>query len=163
MFLFKIALSRLISKLSLVSRTNLLFLFAKMITYSKDEILLQIKRWSGIALSLVFFNCFFLTIVRFLIVSLYSNIVLLPEVVLEGARGARALPIFCNQLFFCSHIKEPQTILLEVELIINNASLTYVYPNTIETCLTPNHLLFGRQLLFSPNATSIVVRNLAIL
>ena len=163
MFLFKIALSRLISKLSLVSRTNLLFLFAKMITYSKDEILLQIKRWSGIALSLVFFNCFFLTIVRFLIVSLYSNIVLLPEVVLEGARGARALPIFCNHLFFCSHIKEPQTILLEVELIINNASLTYVYPNTIETCLTPNHLLFGRQLLFSPNATSIVVRNLAIL
>ena len=28
----------------------------------------------------------------------------------------------------------------------NNAPLTYFYPNTIKTCLTPNHLLFGRQL-----------------
>ena len=31
----------------------------------------------------------------------------------------------------------------EVEMIINNAPLTYVYPNTIETCLAHNHLLFG--------------------
>ena len=45
-------------------------------------------------------------------------------------------------------------MLLEVELIINNAPLIYVYPNTIGTCLTPNHLLFGRQLLYSPNTTS---------
>ena len=40
--------------------------------------------------------------------------------------------------------RELQNALFEVELIINNAPLTYVYPNTIETCLTPNHLLFGR-------------------
>ena len=40
--------------------------------------------------------------------------------------------------------EEIQTVLFEVELIINNAPLTYVYPNTIETCLIPNHLLFGR-------------------
>ena len=45
---------------------------------------------------------------------------------------------------FCNHFKELQTVLFEVELIINNAPLTYVYQNTIETCLTPNHLLFGR-------------------
>ena len=42
---------------------------------------------------------------------------------------------------------------LEVELIFNNALLTYVYPNTIGTCLTPNHLLLGRQLLYSSNTT----------
>ena len=56
-----------------------------------------------------------------------------------------------------------QTVLFEAELIINNAPLTYVYPNTIETCLTPTHLLFGRQLLYSSNTTSTVVRNLTVL
>ena len=65
--------------------------------------------------------------------------------------------------FFCNHFEELQTVLFEVELIINNAPLTYVYPNTIETCLTPNHLLFGRQLLYSSNTTSTVVRNLTVL
>ena len=65
--------------------------------------------------------------------------------------------------FFCNHFEELQTALFEVELIINNAPLTYVYPNTIETCLTPNHLLFGRQLLYSSNTTSTVVRNLTVL
>ena len=53
--------------------------------------------------------------------------------------------------------------LSEVELIINNAPLTYVYPNTMETCLTPNHLLLGRQLLYSSNITSTLVRNLTVL
>ena len=43
--------------------------------------------------------------------------------------------------FFCNHFEELQTVLFEVELITNNAPLTYVYLNTIETCLTPpNHL-----------------------
>ena len=59
MFLFKIGLSRLTSKLSLILRTNLLSPFAKMVNSSKDEILLQFKRWSLIALStdgLVFLN-----------------------------------------------------------------------------------------------------------
>ena len=54
-------------------------------------------------------------------------------------------------------------MLLEVELFINNAPLTYVYPNTIETYLTPNHLLFGGQLLYSSNTTSTVVRNITVL
>ena len=57
--------------------------------------------------------------------------------------GARP-PIFCNHLFFFNHFEELQNVLFEVELIINNAPLIYVYPNTIEICLTPNHLLFGR-------------------
>ena len=65
--------------------------------------------------------------------------------------------------FFCNHFEELQTVFFEVELIINNAILTYVYPNTIETCLTPNHLLFGRQLLYSSNTTSTVVGSLTVL
>ena len=59
MFLFKIGLSRLISKLSLISRSNLLFPFVKIVNSSKDGMLLQFKRWSRIALSfdgLVFLN-----------------------------------------------------------------------------------------------------------
>ena len=51
MFLFKIGLSRLKSKLSLIPRTNLLFPFAKLVNSSKEGILLQFKRWSQIALS----------------------------------------------------------------------------------------------------------------
>ena len=65
--------------------------------------------------------------------------------------------------FFCNHFEELQTAFFEVELIINNAPLTYVYPNTTETCLTPNHLLFSRQLLYSSNTVSSVVTNLTVL
>ena len=46
---------------------------------------------------------------------------------------------------------------------IINAPLTFVYPNPIQTCLTANHLLFGRQLLYSCNQTSTVVTNLTVL
>ena len=48
-------------------------------------------------------------------------------------------------------------------MIINNAPLIYVYPNTIKTCLTPYQLLFGRILLYSSNIASTVVRNLTVL
>ena len=54
-------------------------------------------------------------------------------------------------------------MLFEIELIINNIQLTYAYLNTIKPCLTPNHLLFGRELLYSSNTTSTVVRNLMVL
>ena len=54
-------------------------------------------------------------------------------------------------------------MLFEVELIINNEPLIYVYPNTIETCLTPNSLLFGRQLSLTSNAISSVAANLTVL
>ena len=36
--------------------------------------------------------------------------------------------------------------MFEVEMMLNNCPLTYVYPNEIENALTPNHLLFGRTL-----------------
>ena len=54
-------------------------------------------------------------------------------------------------------------MLIEVKLISNNAPLTYVYPNTIKTYLTPNHLLFARVLLCYSNTTSTVVRTLTVL
>ena len=82
------------------------------------------------------------------------------------ARGARLPPapfFFCNHFFFCDHFEELQTVLFEVELTINNATLTYVYPNAIKTCLTPNELLFGRQLLYSSNTKLTVVENLTVL
>ena len=80
-----------------------------------------------------------------------------------GDTGDVHLPFYCNHLRFCNHFEELKTLLMEVKLIINNAPLTYVYPNTIKTCLTLNHLLFGRQLLYYSNTTSTVVRNLTVL
>ena len=38
------------------------------------------------------------------------------------------------------------TVLAEVEVVLNNRLLTYVYAEETECCLTPNHLLFGRTL-----------------
>ena len=62
--------------------------------------------------------------------------------------GARGLPIFCN------HFEELQTVLFVVEMIINctvHYAVNIRLPNTIEKCLALNHLLFERQLLYSPN------------
>ena len=78
-----------------------------------------------------------------------------------GIEGARPL-FFSNHLFFCNHFEELHTVFIEVKLIINNSPLTYVFPNTIKTYLTPNHLLFGRELLYCFN-TSPVIKNLTIL
>ena len=96
-------------------------------------------------------------------------IILIAEADLSvGAGGARSPlpsspPIFCNYLFSSmTLVVVKQTMLFQVELIINNAHLIYVYP-TIETCLTPNYLLFGRQLLLSSNTTSTVAANLTVL
>ena len=68
-----------------------------------------------------------------------------------------------QSLVFFNHFEELQTVLIEVKLIINNAPLTYVYPNTIKTYLTLNHLMFDRQLLYYSNTTAAVVRNLTVL
>ena len=47
-----------------------------------------------------------------------------------GAQGAAPL-YFLQPFVFCNHFEKLQTILFEVELIINDAPLIYVYPNTI--------------------------------
>ena len=60
-FVLNRSLSRLIRKLSLISSTNLLFLFVKMVNSSKEGTLSQFKRWSRIALS---FDGFFFQNVR---------------------------------------------------------------------------------------------------
>ena len=65
--------------------------------------------------------------------------------------------------FFAITWKNYKLCYSEVELIINNAPLTNFYPNTIKTCLTPNHVFFDRQLLYSSNTTSTAVSNLTVL
>ena len=53
-----------------------------------------------------------------------------------------------------------QTILFEIEIIINNRPITYFYNDESESCLTPNHLLFGRTLLLSnPSTTDLSYPN----
>ena len=42
--------------------------------------------------------------------------------------------------------EEVQTVLFEIEAIMNNRPITYLYPNDLDQCLTPNHLIFGRRL-----------------
>ena len=80
-----------------------------------------------------------------------------------GGVGAHVRPHFLQSLVFCNHFEELQTELFEAELIIINASLTYVYPNTVGICLSPNYFLFDRQLFSSSNKTSNVSRNLIVL
>ena len=68
--------------------------------------------------------------------------------ILGVARGGASLPIFCNHLFFCNHFEELQTVLFEVELSINNALLTYAYPNTTETCYTQSFVILQAVIKF---------------
>ena len=65
--------------------------------------------------------------------SVKTILVTLSEVHLEGGPEDARAP-FLQSLFYC-HFEELETVLNEVKLIINNAPLTYVYPNTIKTCL----------------------------
>ena len=52
---------------------------------------------------------------------------------IQGRCAPPPLPYFLQPLVvvFFNHFEELQTVLFEVELIINNASLTHVYPNYI--------------------------------
>ena len=81
----------------------------------------------------------------------------------EGAWSTH-LPFFaitCSFFFFAVTLKNYKLCYskLNWSLIMHY----YVYLNTIETCLTPNHLLFGRQIFYSSNTTSTVVRNLTVI
>ena len=48
--------------------------------------------------------------------------------------------------------EEMQTVLFECEAILNNCPVTYIYPTDLTSCLTPNHLLYGRVI---PSSSSI--------
>ena len=85
------------------------------------------------------------------------NSILYSEVDLEGGLLGRAPVIFCN------HFEELKVVLTEVKLVIIDAALTQVNPNTIKICLTFNHLLLGRQLLYYSKTKSTAVRNLTVL
>ena len=55
----------------------------------------------------------------------------------KGWSGGSHPPYFLQSLVFCNHFVEAETVLFKVELIINNAPLTFIYSNTIQTCLNP--------------------------
>ena len=75
-----------------------------------------------------------------------------PEVDLEGAQGV-LVPLFLQLSFSVITLKKYKLCLLKLNWSLIT-HLSYVYPNTIKTCLTTNHLLFGRQLLcYSYNLT----------
>ena len=95
--------------------------------------------------------------------SLVDSTMLIPEADLE--ENAVCAPPFLQSLVvvFFDHSEDLKTVLIEVKLITNNAPLTCVNANTIKACLTLNHLLFGKQLLYYSNTTSTVVRNLTVL
>ena len=78
-------------------------------------------------------------------------------------QGGLTLPIFWNYFVKLQIVLFWTLNWTEVELIVNNVPLTYVYPNSIKTCLTPNYLLFGKQLLYYSNTASTVVRDLTVL
>ena len=79
----------------------------------------------------------------------------------RGGREGRSttppphLSYFFQSLAFFNHFEEIQIVLFKSELIISNATLTYVYPSTLETCLTLNNLLFGRQFIIFPYYISL--------
>ena len=86
------------------------------------------------------------------------NMLLNQRRIQRGTRGGGRVPLFCNHLIFGNQFEELQTMLIEIKLIINNATLTYVYPNTIITYLT-----FNRLAISCSNITSTVIRNLTLL
>ena len=47
--------------------------------------------------------------------------------------------------------EELQTILYDIEAVLNNRPLTFTYENPEDTVLTPNHLLYGRRLDLESN------------
>ena len=59
--------------------------------------------------------------------------------------------------------EQMQTVLQEIEAIVNNRLLTYVYLTELGTCVTPNHLLFGLTLSFSkPERAPVITESSSI-
>ena len=82
----------------------------------------------------------FLLLLFLEVCTLYVAVVILRRGGFKRGRGERVPSLFFTITCFCNHSAEAETVLCKVELIINNAPLTYIYPNTIQTCLTLSHL-----------------------
>ena len=52
--------------------------------------------------------------------------------------------------------EELNTVLVEVEAVLNSRPITYIYEEDTETPLTPSHLFCGRRLLDKPEAAEDV-------
>ena len=46
---------------------------------------------------------------------------------------------------------ELQTVIIEIENVLNSRPLTYLYPDEMDEALTPSHLICGRRLLTLPS------------
>ena len=44
------------------------------------------------------------------------------------------------------HYEQLHTLLAEIQTVINNSSLTFLYDETMEEVLVPNHLLLDRKI-----------------
>ena len=67
-----------------------------------------------------------------------------------GAGGAPSFFLESLVFFFCNHFEELQTVLFEVELIINNVPLTIIYPNTNEIYFAGNfYILQTEKILYN--------------
>ena len=71
---------------------------------------------------------------------------------------------FSNDFFELSELKnyrltyeEMETALCQIEQMLNNRPLTYVYMNDLESCLTPKDLLLGQNLLLHSNNQSKIL------
>ena len=78
------------------------------------------------------------------------------EADLKGAQGGAPC------LFFCNHFAEVEIMLFEVELIINNAPLKHVYPNSKKTFIKETPIIFYLTDSYS-NTTATVATNLTVL
>ena len=52
--------------------------------------------------------------------------------------------------------EEMETVLVEIEALINSRPLTYLYEDDVSEPLTPSHLLAGRNLASPPSSPSLV-------
>ena len=145
--------------------TYILFFFLQLLGYLEFQIfllILQIATKDILTLDLISPKTLGISLWRF---ALNNKVVALKlnRGGFRGERGGHASPLFCNHLLFSDYFEELQPVLVKVKLIINNAPLTYIYPNTMEIYLTPSHLLFGRQLLYDCSTKLTLVRNVTVL
>ena len=51
--------------------------------------------------------------------------------------------------------EELETVIIQIESVINSRPLSYIYDNDVVETLTPSHLMYGKRLLNRSNAVSV--------